>query len=196
MALVTETGNPTRPGRCPTCISQEFLAAVLGGLEQGVGTAGAVLYRCGYSWGLNDLKAFAQRVQAESGLELRQMSLGAVLEAWWLPRQGQGWGSWQYDFRQAKEGLIFAALSESTARSLGPVVCSFYAGMLAAVFSGLARRQLACLEIDCLAPDAAACRFLIATPRRVRAVAGRQSPLSQQVSPEGTARVAGESKSP
>ncbi|MBL8794014.1 MAG: 4-vinyl reductase, partial [Planctomycetia bacterium] len=46
-----------------------------------------------------------------------------------------------------------------------------YAGMFASVFSVLAKRQLACIEIQCYSMGEDYCRFLISTDKRVNAAA-------------------------
>jgi hypothetical protein len=51
------------------------------------------------------------------------------------------------------------------------VVCYFYAGLFAAVFSVLAKRRLAAIEIQCYAMGEDFCKFLVATDKRVNAAA-------------------------
>ncbi|MCS6852886.1 MAG: hypothetical protein NZ700_17135 [Gemmataceae bacterium] len=155
-------------------VSEDFLVAMLGGLEDEVGdAAGEIMYKCGYEWGMEDMRSFSRRVQAEFEVEMRKMNIGMLLETWWWPLQIEGWGAWRYDFRQAKQGLIFIDLFESVvAQSLGDVgkvVCYFYAGLFAAVFTVLARKQLACIEIQCYAMGEDYCKFLISTEKRVNA---------------------------
>ncbi|MBL8800189.1 MAG: 4-vinyl reductase [Planctomycetia bacterium] len=155
-------------------VSEDFLVALLGGLEDEVGdAAGEIMYKCGYEWGMQDMKSFSQRVQAEFEVEMNKLAMGMMLETWWWPLQIEGWGGWRYDFRQGKQGLIFIDLFESAvAQSLGDVgkvVCYFYAGLFAAVFSVLAKRQLACIEIQCYSMGEDFCKFLISTDKRVNA---------------------------
>jgi predicted hydrocarbon binding protein len=157
-------------------VSEDFLVAVLGGLEDELGdAAGEVMYKCGYEWGIEDMSTFTPRVQAEFEMAVNKMAMGLLLETWWWPLQIEGWGGWNYDLRQGKQGLIFIDLYESAvAQSLGnvgKVVCYFYAGMFAAVFSVLARRQLAGIEIQCYSMGEDHCKFLIATDKRVNAAA-------------------------
>jgi predicted hydrocarbon binding protein len=157
-------------------VSEDFVVAVLGGLEEEVGdAAGEIMYKCGYEWGMEDMRNFAKRFQAEFEVEMSKMPMGMLLETWWWPLQIEGWGGWRYDFRQAKQGLIFIDLYESAvAQSIGDVgkvVCYFYAGLFAAVFSVLAKRQLASIEIQCYAMGEDCCKFLISTEKRVNAAA-------------------------
>ncbi|MFN4258790.1 MAG: V4R domain-containing protein [Gemmataceae bacterium] len=157
-------------------VSEDFMVAVLGGLEEEVGdAAGEIMYKIGYEWGMEDMRSYCRRVQAEFEVELSKMAMGVLLETWWWPLQIEGWGSWHYDFRQGKQGLLFVELFESAmAQSIGEigkVVCYFYAGLFAACFSVLAKRQLACIEIQCYAMGEDRCKFLISTDRRVNAAA-------------------------
>lgn len=157
-------------------VSEDFVVAVLGSLEEEVGdAAGEIMYKCGYEWGMEDMKNFSRRFQAEFEVEMSKMPMGMMLETWWWPLQIEGWGGWRYDFRQGKQGLIFIDLFESAVAQsigdIGKVVCYFYAGLFAAVFSVLAKRQLACIEIQCYAMGEDFCKFLISTEKRVNAAA-------------------------
>ena len=157
-------------------VTEDFVVAVLGGLEDELGdAAGEIMYKCGYEWGMEDMASYCPRVQAEYEIALNKMAMGLLLETWWWPLQIEGWGGWNYDLRQGKQGLIFVDLYESAvAQSLGnvgKVVCYFYAGMFAAVFSVLARRQLAGIEVQCYSMGEDHCKFLIATEKRVNAAA-------------------------
>jgi predicted hydrocarbon binding protein len=157
-------------------VSEDFQVAILGGLEDELGdAAGEIMYKCGYEWGIEDMTSFTPRVQAEFELAMNKMAMGVLLETWWWPLQVEGWGGWNFDLRQGKQGLIFIDLYESAvAQSLGnvgKVVCYFYAGMFAAVFGTLARRTLSCIEIQCYSMGEDHCKFLIATDKRVNAAA-------------------------
>lgn len=155
-------------------VSEDFIVAVLGSLEDEVGeAAGEIMYKAGYEWGIEDMMGFSRRIQAEFELEMSKMNMGFLMEQWWWPLTIEGWGTWRYDFRQAKQGIIFVELYESVvAKSLGDigqVVCHFYAGLFSAFFSVLARRSLACIEIQCYATGADFCKFLVSTEKRVNA---------------------------
>jgi len=155
-------------------VSEDFLVALLSCLADEVGdAAGEIMYKVGYEWGMEDMRSFSRRIQAEFEIELSKMAMGVLLETWWWPLQIEGWGGWRYDFRQGKQGLIFIDLFESAvAQSLGDVgkvVCYFYAGLFAAAFSVLAKRPLACIEIQCYSMGEDYCKFLISTEKRVNA---------------------------
>lgn len=157
-------------------VSEDFVIAMLMGLEEEVGdAAGEIMYKCGYEWGLEDMKTFSARAQAEFETDLSKMNMGLMLETWWWPLTIEGWGTWRYDFTQTKQGLMFVDLYESAvAQSLGDVgkvVCYFYAGLFAAVFSSLTRKSLNCIEIQCYSMGEDYCKFLIATDKRVNAAA-------------------------
>ncbi len=157
-------------------MSEDFIVSLFGGLEEVVGdAAGEILYKAGFLWGLEDMAGFVPRVQTEFEVAFEKLNMGFMLETWWWPLQIEGWGTWRYDFRQHKQGLIFIDLYEAAvAKSLGEVgkvVCHFYAGLFAATFSVLAKRELSCTEIQCSSTDGDACRFLISTSKRVNAAA-------------------------
>jgi uncharacterized protein len=158
-------------------VSEDFMIAMLGALEDEVGQAGAteIMYKCGYRWGLEDMKSFCGRAQAEFQVELEKMRVGFLLEEWWWPLTITGWGTWRYDFRQRDKGLLYVELYESAvAKSVGDIgsaVCYFYAGMFAAVFSVLARRNLASVEMQCYSMGEDYCRFVISDYDKVDAAA-------------------------
>ena len=137
-------------------VSEDFMIAMLGALDDEVGQAAAteIMYKCGYQWGLEDMRSFTRRAQAEFEVELEKMRVGFLLEEWWWPLTITGWGTWRYDFRQKEKGLLYIELYESAvAKSIGDIgnaVCYFYAGMFAAVFSVLSRRNLASVEMQWL----------------------------------------------
>jgi predicted hydrocarbon binding protein len=157
-------------------VTEDFILGLLAGLEEEVGeAAGEIMYKAGYQWGLEDMKSFVPRVQQEFEVQFSKMGMGMMLETWWWPLQIEGWGGWRYDFRQGKQGLIFIDLYESAVAqsmgNVGKVMCYFYAGLFAAVFSLLSKKELACIEIQCYSMGEDFCKFLISTNKRVNAAA-------------------------
>ena len=96
-----------------------------------------------------------------------------MLETWWWPLQAAGWGKWSFDLSHRKEGLIFIDLYESAvAKSIGnvgSVVCHYYAGLFASVFSGFAKRELSGIEIQCYSSGEDFCKFLVGSSKRINA---------------------------
>lgn len=156
-------------------VSEDFMIAMLGALEDEVGQQAAteIMYKCGYQWGLEDMRSFCTRARAEFQAELDKMRIGFLLEEWWWPLTITGWGTWRYDFRQKEKGLLYVELYESAvAKSIGDIgtaVCYFYAGMFAAVFSVLARRNLASVEMQCYSMGEDFCKFVISDYEKVDA---------------------------
>lgn len=156
-------------------VTEDFMIAMLGSLEEEVGQQGAreIMYKCGFQWGMYDMRGFLARMQAEFEAELDLMRVDFLMESWWWPLTIEGWGTWRYDFRQKDKGLLFVELYESAvAQSLGDVgavVCYFYAGLFASVFSVLARKNLGCVEMQCYATGADFCKFVISDYERVDA---------------------------
>ncbi|QDV04611.1 V4R domain protein [Planctomycetes bacterium Poly30] len=158
-------------------VSEDFIVGMAKGLEAEVGeqSAGDVMYKAGYRWGMKDQRFLDKRMTHEFECDFSKMGIGFVLESWWWPYTMGGWGTWRYDFTQGKQGLIFVDLYESAvAKSLGDigkVACHFYAGLFGATFAGLAKRDLGSIEIQCYGMGDDFCRFLIASPKRVDAAA-------------------------
>ncbi|MDW8244632.1 MAG: V4R domain-containing protein [Thermogemmata sp.] len=158
-------------------VTEDFIVAILGSLEDQVGQNGAreIMYKCGYQWGLLDMKNFLPRMRAEFEAELDRMRVDFLMEQWWWPLTIQGWGTWRYDFRQRDKGLLYIELYESAVAQsigdIGAVVCYFYAGLFAAVFSVLARRSLGSVEMQCYATGDDHCRFVVSDYERVNAAA-------------------------
>ncbi|MCU0711748.1 MAG: hypothetical protein MUC43_06785 [Pirellula sp.] len=157
-------------------VTEDFITGVLGGLEDEVGEkAGMVMYETGYAWGMEDMRNFVKRSQGEFEVDFTKMGMGMMLETWWWPLTIEGWGTWQFDFREAKRDMLFIELYESavakTLGDIGAVVCYFYAGLFSAVFSVLSRKDFGCVEIQCYAMGADHCKFLISHAERVNAAA-------------------------
>jgi len=166
----------TRNGQRAHHVTEDFIIGLQAGLDDEVGDAGAVvLYKCGFQWGVADIKSFEANMHKEYGRDVMAMNLQFVMEEWWWPLQTMGWGSWEIDFASKKEqGLIIVNLYDSVvAKSLGEVgkpVCYLYAGLFAGVLTHLARRALAGIEIQCYAMGATYCRFLVGSEKRINAV--------------------------
>ena len=155
-------------------VTEDFIVGYQVALEEEVGdAAGEIMYRCGLEWGKLDIAGFEQRFTEEFGMGVNDAKFGMMLESWWWPLQAAGWGAWKYDLSHRKEGLVFVDLYDSAvAKSLGnvgKVVCHYYAGMFAAVFGHLARRELSAIEIQCYSMGEDYCKFLIGSSKRINA---------------------------
>lgn len=158
-------------------VSEDFVVALLGALEDEVGQGGAreIMYKCGFQWGLRDMKHFLPRMQAEFEAELDRQRMDFLAETWWWPLTITGWGTWRYDFRQRDKGLLFIELYESAVAQsvgdIGSVICYFYAGLFASTFSVLSKRSLGCVEMQCYATGEDYCKFVISDYKKVDAAA-------------------------
>jgi predicted hydrocarbon binding protein len=155
-------------------VTEDFIVGFQLALEEEVGdAAGHIMYKCGLEWGKVDITNFEERMAVQFGMPITKMHLKFVLEQWWWPLQVMGWGAWQFDLSHREEGLIFVDLYESAvARSIGNigrVVCHFYAGMFASVFSHLAAHELSGIEIQCYSMGESFCKFLIGSSKRINA---------------------------
>lgn len=156
-------------------VNEDFIVGLQQGLEREVDdVAQVIMYKCGKSWAMTDMKHFDERFAQEfEWSTLRRMNLEMALETWWWPLQINGWGSWAFDFSHKKQGLVFIDLHNSAiAQSIGnvgKVVCHFYAGLFAGVFSYLFEKELSGIEIQCYSMGEDFCRFLIGAEKKVNA---------------------------
>lgn len=156
-------------------VNEDFIVGLQKGLEKEVDdVAPIIMYKCGYQWGLEDMKNFDTRFAQEfEWTTMRKMNTEMVLETWWWPFQLTGWGAWGFDFSHKKQGLIFVDLYNSAiAQSIGnvgKVVCHFYAGLFAGVFTYLTQKELNGIEIQCYSMGESYCKFLLGSEKKVNA---------------------------
>jgi predicted hydrocarbon binding protein len=155
-------------------VPEDFIVGYQQALEEEVGDAASeIMYRCGLEWGKADILGFEKRFEQEFGQPMGTAHSRMVLETWWWPLQAAGWGRWSYDLSQLKDGLIFIDLYESAVAksigNIGKVVCHYYAGLFAAVFSHIGRKELSGLEIQCYSMGEQYCKFLIGSSKRINA---------------------------
>ena len=156
-------------------VSENFIIGLISGLEAEVGDAsGVIMYNIGQEWGKEDAQFFRHWFLTEYGYDdLSQLNLMYVLEAWWWPFISQGWGNWDIDMSEQKNGFMFINIFDSAvARTLGDVgkpVCHIYAGLFAGFFSSLVKKDLGCIEIQCYAMGETYCKFLLGKQDRIDA---------------------------
>jgi predicted hydrocarbon binding protein len=156
--------------------SEDFIIGLLQGLEEEVGTASAaIMYAIGLEWGQQDSQVFAAWFAHEFGISARQANLRFLLETWWWPFTAQGWGRWEVDLSDRKQGFLFIDVFDSAvARTLGNVgkpVCHIYAGLFAGFFTAMLRKPLSCIEIQCYSMGETYCKFLMGGQDRIDAAA-------------------------
>lgn len=156
-------------------VSENFIIGLIAGLEEEVGDAsGVLMYNIGQQWGQEDAKFFRSWFLKEYGYDdFSQLNLMYVLEAWWWPFIAQGWGNWEVDMSDQKNGFMFINIFDSAvARTLGDVgkpVCHIYAGLFAGFFSDLINKDLGCIELQCYAMGETYCKFLLGKKDRIDA---------------------------
>jgi hypothetical protein len=163
-----------RLGQRMMLVSEDFIVGYQVALEEELGDAASdIMYRCGFEWGRQDIRAFAKRYVDEFGTKINQANFGSMLETWWWPFQASGWGAWRYDLTHRKEGLIYVDLFDSAVAksvgNIGKVACHYYAGLFAAVFSYLAKRELSTIEIQCYSMGEEFCKFVVGSSKRINA---------------------------
>jgi hypothetical protein len=160
--------------------SEDFIVGLIEGIEEEVGSASTVvMYNIGYEWGIRDAqffrKWFSQEYEEEYQKKFHEHNSMFLLEAWWWPFTAQGWGNWEVDMSEQKNGFMFVNIFDSAvARTLGDVgkpVCHLYAGMFGGFFSGTVKQQLGCIEIQCYSMGETYCKFLLGKQDRIDAAA-------------------------
>jgi len=149
-------------------VTEDFIIGLIEGLEQEIGSASSVImYNIGVDWGKKDAELFRTWFAKEYGYEngIDDVFLPHVLQAWWWPFTSQGWGNWDIDLSDQKNGFMFINIFDSAvARTLGDVgkpVCHIYAGLFAGFFSNLINKELGCIEVHCYAMGETYCKFLL-----------------------------------
>lgn len=116
---------------------------------------------------------------ANCSLDELPMRAAALRIAHYL--ESRGWGSAEFDFGHANEGLIEiemggSVLAESVLAGRGgrsessERACGMFAGMFSGTFSHLAGRKLQAREVMCRAMGAKHCEFVLLAAERVAAV--------------------------
>jgi hypothetical protein len=83
-----------------------------------------------------------------------------------------GWGGFSFDFEREQDGLVSARVENSIfSRLLGDLedirVCGIMSGLIAAVTSQLAERELEAVELRCCKDGHDHCEFVVGTPERI-----------------------------
>jgi uncharacterized protein len=156
--------------------TEDFIIGLVQGLEEEVGEASAaIMYTIGCEWGQKDAAFFEKWFEQEYDRPMRQSSLMFLLETWWWPMTAQGWGRWEVDLSDRKQGFMFINLFDSAvARTLGDVgkpVCYLYAGLFSGFFTEMVKKQLSCIEIQCYSMGETYCKFLLGGQERIDAAA-------------------------
>lgn len=154
--------------------SEDFIIGLIEGLEEEVGSASSVvMYSIGYQWGTRDAKFFRRWFEKEYEKKVGNANTKFMLEAWWWPFTAQGWGNWEVDMSEHKNGFMFVNIFDSAvARTLGDVgkpVCHIYAGLFAGFFSDIVNKPLSCIEIQCYSMGETFCKFLLGRKDRIDA---------------------------
>jgi uncharacterized protein len=154
--------------------TEDFIIGLVEGLEEEVGEASAaIMYTIGCEWGQKDAFFFEKWFEKEFDRPVRQASLMFLLETWWWPFTAQGWGRWEVDMSDRRQGFMFINLFDSAlARTLGDIgkpVCHLYAGLFSGFFTEMVKKQLGCIEIQCYSMGDTYCKFLLGGQERIDA---------------------------
>lgn len=161
-----------RSGTRQCFMPSEMISALMSVMQEEAGGAWRdVIARVGRLWGRRVARRYQKELADFYNRPLHEMpmkELVVLLEGFF---RYQGWGLLTLDFSMAERGVIQARLENSAfveiiGLSDGPVdyiVC----GLLAEFFNQVAERtDLECVETECCAAGAPACRMILAiTPR-------------------------------
>lgn len=174
-------------GQRTVLVTADFLGDLAAGLAAEFGEESSFLvYKCGFEWGLQDMKRFSQRMRQGYGggrLDLWQMPRRFVLENWWLSFGVQGWGDWTLDLSLGARQLTVVDLKHAAlapeAPSASAPQCHLYAGLLAGMMSFYDRAERQAVELHCRAHGHPSCKFLVGPAALVeRARAARADGLA------------------
>jgi len=166
-----------RDGQRAVYASEDFIAGLHNGMAHEVGDASnLIMYKCGYEWGVNDARRFAERMRHEYGggkTDIWQMNRMFVMESWWWPLTVEGWGGWTIDFSFENQAMTFVTIRNSAVaksmEQIGRPVCNMYAGMFAGFFSVYDRVERDSIEVQCYAMGNDDCKFLVGQKEKVNA---------------------------
>ena len=166
-----------RDGQRAAAVSEDFVNGLHNGLHEDVGdAANLIMYKCGYEWGLQDMKRFNHRMRHEFGggkLDIWQMNQRFVFETWWWPLTVEGWGAWTLDLSFKSKEISFVEIRNSAVaysmERIGKPVCHLYAGMFAGVMSFYERTERQAIEVQCYAMGNDCCKFMVGPAKQVNA---------------------------
>ena len=154
-------------------LPEELIIGLHNAIEKETGHAWSVVaYTCGFKWGERLLKTWIAEWRTFYQVELDRADY-VYFQAWMLQAfEFYGWGQLEIDFSLEHEGMIQYWLKDSVlVRLLDDLedshVCEIFAGLLAAVTSWLAGRDLAGLEISCAKSGYDRCRFAVMMPDHI-----------------------------
>ncbi len=150
-------------------VSGPFLHALHAGIAENFpDDAPDVLYRAGYDQGLQDLLRLSRELRESFGsaFDFWQADPKFVLESWWAPLAGAGWGQARFDLAStARQLVVIDVVGGFIPAALGPSgqpMCHHTAGALAGALSFFERAERHATEIACAADGAAHCTFVVA----------------------------------
>jgi uncharacterized protein len=136
-----------------------------------------LLHSCGRAWGRRVVRTSETRLQQAVNARTGQLSV-EEFDQWWEDWfAAQGWGRLRLDLQHADAGIVVATLENSLWVEVLPdfdePVDHLIAGVLAAVFTDVAGRELDALEVACVRAGSPRCVFAITTGQRLDAVRDR-----------------------
>lgn len=163
----------TSAGNRVVVLPEEMLVGLHRALIQEAGAAWSIIsYTCGRRWGERLLDTIESEWRSYYGKRFESADF-PIFEAWLKAYFSYyGWADLEIDFEQAPEGIVEFILTDSVLEVLladldRTHVNEIFAGVLAALVSRLAGRELECLEVESALADAERSRLAVALPERV-----------------------------
>ncbi len=167
-----------RDGQRAARVTESFITGLHLGMEEEVGSNASALlmYKCGYEWGVQDMKRFNNRMRQEFGggkLDVWQMNKRFVFESWWWPLTVEGFGGWTLDLGFGRRGMTVVELRNSAVahsmKVVGKPVCHLYAGLFSGVFSVYEKQERQAIEVQCYSMGNDVCKFLVGGEKQINA---------------------------
>jgi uncharacterized protein len=162
----------SRRGDRLLALPEPLIQAIYAGLNKETGQASRlVLFNCGRWWGKNFFNRFRDEVSDYYGKALVELPMADFLQCLKQCWTTYGLGKLELDQSYHDRGFLIVKTWNSPFARLAPQdeapACYLEAGILAAVFSQLAGRELHCLQTSCESMNEACNHFVIGLQKRL-----------------------------
>jgi len=156
-------------------IPDELISGIHAALDDETGAAAPiVLYNCGRWWGRRFIERHADELRRFYRKEAGEIPLGFFLQVLRHVWSLHGWGRLDLSFELEEHGFIVVhvlnAPYSDTVGNVGRPTEALMAGVLAAVVTHLAGRDLECAQTSCTSKGERQASFLVGTHARVEVV--------------------------
>ncbi len=158
-----------------------LLKSIYSGLRYETGQAARlILFNCGRDWGSEFFARVEDELSSYHHQPMGELPIGLLIDALSDLWSTHGWGKLHLNFNHTDQGIVVAETTSSGfARAAGELKetdkdqpqepsCHLEAGVLASLFSGLAKRSLTCLQTACESMGHPQNLFIITAPDRLK----------------------------